>query len=568
MPNLEEKIQLPENPNTAKSNQPTNGNGSVSTVSLPLTHYDLFNFERALGLSSKKIGWVPKNCKHLNMMYCEEDRVPIGASYVFEKGDEKSEISITVTLRADDTYGVKNAKTVVDFVGPSRNLVIPFCEEFKNILKILVPEKYTSLSQWSHYNPKSTVVNIASLSENMFRGGNAIIKKYFGNCVKRGTFPYDIQKNVTTYRLKDINNKDEKDGDKIVVSAAQIEDKEKTFTVNEANLIVMNGTEIIWVLTVDEEKLFETKEGGNTISLKIVYSDVHKDNLKNFLSNDFESEILDAFIHSGKKFDGFLNPVRDLECVELNDIVLSETNVDLVKKSIGTFFQLQNLYKMAGFAFKRGVILHGPAGTGKTMIVKWILSTFSEVVIWVKGSEIRSAKDIDRLFNFARKAQPAVLVFEDVDFYLQSRDDGGGSIVSTMMNNLDGVESNKGILVIFTTNRLAAIESAIVDRPGRIDNKIFVGELGRGEILKLLSKKLGRFKKSYTSLDAVLDKNTGTMTGAAVVEMAQRAVTYCLNNVDLSKGVPSDIVITDVAIKKAFHEAIRNDNTKRRVGFE
>lgn len=248
--------------------------------------------------------------------------------------------------------------------------------------------------------------------------------------------------------------------------------------------------------------------------------------------------------------------------------MLSDVNIDLIKKSIGSFFQLKDLYKKAGFAFKRGIVMYGPPGTGKTMIVKWILSSFEQVVIWVKGSEIRDAKDIDRLFHFARKAQPAVLVFEDVDFYLQSRDQGGGSIVSTMMNNLDGVESNKGILVIFTTNRLDAIETAIVDRPGRIDTKIFIGELTRSEIIKLLTKKLGKFKKTYTNLEAVLEKNTGTMTGAAVVEMAQRAVTHCLNNVDLEKGVPTDIVISEAAIKKAFHDSIRNDNSKRRAGFK
>jgi len=285
---------------------------NVSTISLTLTHYDLFNFERGLGLSAKRTGWIPKNCTHLNMMYCRDERVPIGASYIFGKFEDNSDMTVTVTLRADDVYVVEEAKTIVDFSGPSRKVIIPFGEEFKNILKVLVPEKYFSLEQWVHYNPRNTVTNVARLTDNMIPGGIAIIKKYFGNLPKRGTFPYNIKKDIITYRSKDEAAKEKKEGGSAISPMPKPGDKEKAFTVNEANLVVLKDIEIIWVLELDENPLFQTDANSKTITLKVVYQVDNREKLKSFLDTDFEGEILDAFIRTSKKFDGFLNPIRDL----------------------------------------------------------------------------------------------------------------------------------------------------------------------------------------------------------------------------------------------------------------
>lgn len=150
-----------------------------------------------------------------------------------------------------------------------------------------------------------------------------------------------------------------------------------------------------------------------------------------------------------------------------------------------------------------GVLFHGPSGVGKTMAAQCLASSMSLPVVKVAAADILdqwlggSEAAIRSLFARARSASPCVLLFDDIDAIASNRDDDDkdstnvqSRILSTLLNEMDGVSSHAnrgGVLVVASTNRLSAIDTALL-RPGRLEEHIELGlpsALDIEEILRL-----------------------------------------------------------------------------------
>jgi AAA family ATPase len=144
----------------------------------------------------------------------------------------------------------------------------------------------------------------------------------------------------------------------------------------------------------------------------------------------------------------------------------------------------------------RGLLLHGPPGTGKTHLARAIAASTRSNVIVVNGPELSSAyhgeseKKLREVFERARKDSPCIVVLDEVDAMCPKRDDGGeGSDVGkrvvatllTLMDGMDDVENANGdaangrVVVVATTNRPNAIYPAL-RRPGRFDRELEIGK--------------------------------------------------------------------------------------------
>ena len=143
----------------------------------------------------------------------------------------------------------------------------------------------------------------------------------------------------------------------------------------------------------------------------------------------------------------------------------------------------------------RGILLHGPPGTGKTHLARAIASSTNSSVLIINGPELSSAyhgeteAKLRDVFKEAREKSPCIVVLDEVDALVPRREDGAGGevekrVVATLLTILDGMEKEgktdeeggDRVVVIGTTNRPNAIDPAL-RRPGRFDREIEIGKV-------------------------------------------------------------------------------------------
>jgi hypothetical protein len=123
----------------------------------------------------------------------------------------------------------------------------------------------------------------------------------------------------------------------------------------------------------------------------------------------------------------------------------------------------------SGQHLKRGVLLYGAPGTGKTHTVRYLLGLLPEVtVIAISG---RALGRIREACSVARALQPAIVVVEDVDLIAEERTARPGEhpLLFQLLNEMEGLNSGDNITFLLTTNRADLLEPALAARPGRVD---------------------------------------------------------------------------------------------------
>jgi cell division protease FtsH len=151
----------------------------------------------------------------------------------------------------------------------------------------------------------------------------------------------------------------------------------------------------------------------------------------------------------------------------------------------------------------RGVIFHGPPGTGKTFFAKALATSLHATVIVVSGPELKSKwvgeseENLRRIFRQARQAAPSVIVFDEIDAFAHARGtyEGSGvehSMVNQLLTEMDGFRKNEMVFVVGTTNFLSSLDAALL-RPGRFEFLIEIPAPNmedRRDILRIYDRKM------------------------------------------------------------------------------
>ena len=229
------------------------------------------------------------------------------------------------------------------------------------------------------------------------------------------------------------------------------------------------------------------------------------------------------------------------------------------------------LFRRLGIDPPKGVLLHGPPGTGKTMIAKAVATETNAHFTVINGPEIiskyygESEKQLREIFDDAANNAPAIVFVDEIDSICPKREDVSGEVerrvVAQMLTLMDGMQGRDNVIVIGATNRRDAMDPAL-RRPGRFDREIEIGvpdREGRKEILDVHTRQMPI--ADDFDVEWVLENSYGFVgadLAALVRESAMKALRRYLPEIDLDEEtIPPEVLEKMEVRMDDFRLAIR-----------
>lgn len=207
------------------------------------------------------------------------------------------------------------------------------------------------------------------------------------------------------------------------------------------------------------------------------------------------------------------------------DVVLPEAVLHRIERHTIDVARHREQLLASGQHLKRGVLLFGPPGTGKTHTTRYLVGQLRGCTVLMLSG--RSLHLIGSLAEMARELQPTVLVLEDVDLIAEDRGFGPGSnpVLFELLDVMDGAAADADLLFLLTTNRADLLEPALAARPGRVDVAVQIDRPdadARRRLFALYARGVP-LELSADDLDRVVSRTDGT-TASFLKELLRRAV--------------------------------------------
>ena len=226
--------------------------------------------------------------------------------------------------------------------------------------------------------------------------------------------------------------------------------------------------------------------------------------------------------------------------VTYGDIGGIQDQIEEVRETVELPLRSPDMFDAVGIDPPSGVLLHGPPGTGKTMLAKAVANQTDATFIKMAGSELvhkfigEGAKLVRDLFELARQNEPAVIFIDEIDAIAskrtESKTSGDAEVQRTMMqllSEMDGFEDRGEIRIIAATNRFDMLDRAIL-RPGRFDRLIEVpkpDEEGREQIFQIHTRSMNVADDvEFPDLAAMADDASGADIKAICTEAGMFAI--------------------------------------------
>ncbi|NJD52288.1 MAG: CDC48 family AAA ATPase [Candidatus Methanoperedens sp.] len=271
-----------------------------------------------------------------------------------------------------------------------------------------------------------------------------------------------------------------------------------------------------------------------------------------------------------------------IEDIEVRQTHLTYEDIGGLRREIGLIREMielplrhPELFEKLGIEPPKGVMLHGPPGTGKTMIAKAVANETDANFVSISGPEImskfygESEKHIREIFEEAEKSAPTVIFIDEIDSIAPKREEVTGEVerrvVAQLLSLMDGLKKRGQVIVIAATNRPNAVDAAL-RRGGRFDREIEIGipdRLGRFDVLQIHTRgmPLAEDMSEEKGLREIADMTHGFVgadLSSLCKEAAMHAIRKILPLINIEEEIPAEIMEKICVTKEDFQNALQN----------
>lgn len=270
-----------------------------------------------------------------------------------------------------------------------------------------------------------------------------------------------------------------------------------------------------------------------------------------------------------KKCTTFVGGRLDFCAVTKNtwgDVVLKEDIKQHIQDNTVNVLNHSEELTSLGMCPNRNMILVSPPGTAKTTIFRAISTEVEGNIsrIWCTGKSIGCADDVTALFEAARSLAPCIIFIEDMDLHGGDRlTSDNGRILNEFLACLDGQQENAGVVVMASTNDIASMDEALVNRPGRFDEKIEIPLPDAGDrnlMLRSFFEKMSALPDESITPQiwkTVIDLTDG-LTGAYLSSLAKSTVIRAVSEGRMIIGDAGSVAFSAGDLNSAAERVIKN----------
>lgn len=257
--------------------------------------------------------------------------------------------------------------------------------------------------------------------------------------------------------------------------------------------------------------------------------------------------------------------------VTYDDIGGMAATIDQLREMVELPLRYPELFQRLGVDPPKGVLLHGPPGTGKTRLARAVANESDASFFLINGPEImgsaygESEKRLREVFEEANANAPSIVFIDEIDSIAPKRGQVSGEaekrLVAQLLTLMDGLEARANVVIIAATNRPEAIDEAL-RRPGRFDREIVIGvpdERGRREILGIHTRGMPLGEGvDLGELARTTHGFVGADMAALTREAAIEAIRRIMPRLNLEeRTVPPEVLDTLSVTRDDFIEALK-----------
>ena len=229
-----------------------------------------------------------------------------------------------------------------------------------------------------------------------------------------------------------------------------------------------------------------------------------------------------------------------------------------VLSCIQDFWKLEDKFREYGYAFKRGILLHGQPGCGKSCTIniamKYMVEELKGIVIDL-NTDIKSfQRVISEMVRIIEPDRPIFVIIEDIENYTNTDEE------SALLNLLDGIDQLDRIIYIATTNYIERLKARIINRPSRFDRRIEVPLPDYNDRLFYFQKKLHEDDLKKYDIKKWAEKTQG-LSVAHLAELIKSVVIFGNSEEDTFK------TLNELNNTKDLHSSNYGKDNRGKIGF-